>query len=363
MEIQFRPGHPQAFIATRTFDIGKTDLKAIKGGQIEFDGTLMTLDGHPTMPQPQLRGAIRVGWLVLATEYDSGAVQRPVSAGVQVRKADGGNPMDPASRAPIGTTVDSEEREVSNVASHTAATLERNESNYRREGRENRAVRPGEAGFEVVEPQDGVHVRSLKTPAKQRTDATRASTAISEANKVKIDAQEGYTREEMTSKMTPEERAQYELEIASHKMAHVPEEASQIVARVEKVQNQEKEGFTVTNEVGGGVKTADLGGTGIAGKDQVSTVESEGIKFTNTNGPKRGENVTSDNGINRQVAKSICPDFPDNYKFADPVRKKIARLQADFDDRYDVIRAVAAAETDPEMKSRVVQEFPEAFAS
>jgi hypothetical protein len=61
------------------------------------------------------------------------------------------------------------------------------------------------------------------------------------------------------------------------------------------------------------------------------------------------------------IARSICPDFPENYVFTDPVRKKIARLQADYEDRPDIIRAVAAADVDPEVRSRLIQEFPEAF--
>ena len=63
----------------------------------------------------------------------------------------------------------------------------------------------------------------------------------------------------------------------------------------------------------------------------------------------------------RKIAKSICADFPDNYVFTQTTRKKIARLQADFEDRPDVIRAVAAADTDPEVRSRLFEEFPEAF--
>jgi hypothetical protein len=63
----------------------------------------------------------------------------------------------------------------------------------------------------------------------------------------------------------------------------------------------------------------------------------------------------------RIIAKTLCADFPDIYDFEAPARKKIARIQADFENRPDIIRAVAAAETDSEMKTRLVQEFPEAF--
>jgi hypothetical protein len=65
----------------------------------------------------------------------------------------------------------------------------------------------------------------------------------------------------------------------------------------------------------------------------------------------------------RKIAKSICPDFPESYDFAAPARKKIARLQADFEDRPDVIRAVAAADTDLELRNRLFVEFPGAFTA
>jgi hypothetical protein len=63
----------------------------------------------------------------------------------------------------------------------------------------------------------------------------------------------------------------------------------------------------------------------------------------------------------RKIARAICADFPDNYVFTDSPKKKLARLQADYEDRPDVIRAVAAAETDGEVKRRLIEEFPEAF--
>ena len=90
--------------------------------------------------------------------------------------------------------------------------------------------------------------------------------------------------------------------------------------------------------------------------------------MTNTNGPgtvKRPAAPVPVNGQNddqaRTIAKAICPDFPDNYVFTDPIRKKIARLQADYEDRPDVIKAVAAADTDPEVRARLIEEFPGAF--
>jgi hypothetical protein len=63
----------------------------------------------------------------------------------------------------------------------------------------------------------------------------------------------------------------------------------------------------------------------------------------------------------RVIARAVCRDFPDLYDFDAPLRKKLARLRADFEERPDVIRAVAAAETDTEMRTLLVDEFPDAF--
>jgi hypothetical protein len=160
----------------------------------------------------------------------------------------------------------------------------------------------------------------------------------------------------------------------------------QIVGHVPAPQNRQTEGFNVTGSVGGGTEIADLGGTGGATEDQVEVVEVEGMKCTNTNTgkPKGGVKLVDKGGkapakrvvkrtapateasaeqdnVCRKIAKAICKDFPDDYVFTNAPRQKIARLQADYFDRPDVIRAVAAAETDGEVKAKLVQEFPEAF--
>lgn len=388
-QIQFRAGQPQRFVATRTFDLGSSGLKVPRGSEILFDGTQVSYEGHPSVIMPQLRGALKVGWLVLAEDFNPNDTRamRPVSAGMQVRPAEGGNPMQPRPRQMIDTSnVESEEREVRNVNQHAQETRDRNQMNYRRQGGE--VVRNNRGEMEVIEDQEGVAVRGLKTPAKQNTnlEKTNAFTAIQEANSVRIDPGQGKTREDMMAEMDEESRLAYESDIMARKAAYAPEEASapRVIGRVPQPGTRNTEGFQVRGSVGGGVGVEDLGGTGVAGKDQVTVVEAEGLRFTNTNGPKKqtrlvptnpqqapaqangnGNGHHSHNGqhdaLCRQIARSICTDFPDNYGFTDPVRKKIARLQADYDDRPDIIRAVAAADTDPEVRQRLIAEFPHAF--
>ena len=223
----------------------------------------------------------------------------------------------------------------------------------------------------------------FETPAGEKakrsfTDISYAGAAISAANKVRIKPGRGRSREELIRDaierggLTQEELAEYEQELAAMRLQHGVVASPTVVGQARAPQNQQKEGFNVTNSVGGGTEVVDLGGTGGAADETV--VESEGIKFTTTNGPKKGVRLVdkappqkdtssgeAHDSVCRKIAKAICADFPDNYVFTQTTRKKIARLQADFEDRPDVIRAVAAADTDPEVRNRLFEEFPEAF--
>ena len=391
---QFRAGENQTFIATRSFALGQSGITVPEGSEVIFDGTSVSYAGLAPVVMPQLRGALRAGWIVPQRQYDPDApAQRPQAAGMTVRQADGGNPMKPDNRRTAVTTVDEEEREVGNVEDHAAATRDRNKENYRRK-RTPRAESTAGQRYEggAVEAQDGVEVPGVcfQTPAGEEskrtsTDMTRAGSAISRANKVKIVPGKGRTREELIRDaiqrggLTGEELQEYQEELAAAISARGGDASvvnqvigSQIVGHVAAPGTRETEGFTVAGSVGGGTAIEDLGGTGAQGRQQV--VEEEGIKFTQTAGPKREVRLVDkqpaaaspvaspvDDAVCRTIAKAICKDFPENYVFTDPIRKKIARLQADYDDRPDVIRAVAAAETDGEVKMRLVQEFPEAF--
>ena len=376
-QITFRPGQPMDFTATKTFDLGTTGLKVVKGMEVGFDGTMVFIPGHPQVVMPQLRAALKTGWLVPSQSYNPNMVVRPVSANMSIRPAEGGNPMAPRARIPVNTSqVESEEREVQSVSAHASRTRQLNTGNYRREGGEE--VR-SQRGYEIIEDQEGTPVRALKTPAKQVTnlEKTNPFAAIQQANNVRIDPGEGVSREEMMAAMDEETRMAYEMDRASRIAAYDPEQAAHIVANVAGPGTQFREGLTIKGSVGGGVEIADMGGTGDT-PAQTSVVEMEGVTFrnTNTNSPKKNVRLVPTNGapkqvsapvdgadgMARQIARSICGDFPDNYQFGDPVRKKIARLQADYEDRPDIIRAVAAADTDPDVRARLLTEFPHAFA-
>ncbi len=193
-QIAYRAGTPQTFVSTRSFSLGTTGQTVPEGASVQFDGTLLTYAGLAPVNMPQLRGAVKMGWLVLDKDYDPNVVPQPLPmAGIQMRPTDGGNPMDPKPRIPVtATTVEDDERVAGSVSKHASQTAAMNKDNYRR-GSENRAV---VAGSVVIEEQDGVEVRALNTPTITGGDATEARSAIAKVERqAKIQAGEGQTRE------------------------------------------------------------------------------------------------------------------------------------------------------------------------
>jgi hypothetical protein len=341
-----------------------------------FDGQNFSFAGDIPRPLPQFLGAIKAEWVVPSAHY-TGQVTRPVSAGIAVRPAEGGNPMD-VQRKQIITTAQAEEQEVGNVSRHAAQVQQNNQTNYRRNTYNGAGVR----GFEITaaEDQEGIPVRQLGNPdgRKNPVDMTHAHAAIRAAESVQVQPGIGRSREEIMASMDPEQRAIYENELMVRKASHgildsqvswAPNHQGTVVANIQSSNGvQEREGIRTVTSTGGGTEIFDAGGTG--GQAEITTVIVEGVKMTNTNGPKKGQATQgtrpapqdlSSLDPRRVIAKSICSDFPDNYDFDASARKKIARLQADYDDRPDVIRAVAAADTDPEVRARLIEEFSEVF--
>lgn len=372
--IRFRRNEFQSFIATRTFAVPGFPSGIPRGAEILFDGAMADYAGVQ-VGCPQLLGAIKAGWLVAAEAYDEAAVEAPRPAGIQVRHAtEGGNPMRPGQGRTIMTTTESDEREVnSNIRTRAKETSQRNAAP--------RNIRPKAASAPLprgVEPQDGVEVRPLKTLSGEKskhavTTLTGNNTmaAVAEVTKGSvIEPGRGVTEEEMLARMTEEEQALYLAEKESRKAQYVDLEAAPVpVRQIRTASQQSQDGIRSTVSVGGGTAAVDL--SGVNGKASEATVTYEdGIKMTNTNGPRQGVQPArpapavvvkpANEDARRRVAKRVCPDFPDNYDFSLPPKKKMARLMADYSDRPDVIQAVYAAESD-EMKSLLEEEFPEAL--
>lgn len=363
----------EKYRATRDFGMGGMSIQ--RGMAIEFDGYNIRVAGRPPLVMPTFKGAVTAKWAVPEAEYDSGApLARPQSAGIKVRPADMGNPANRGASSMIATA-QAEENIVSDVEVHAAGVRKTNQA------RGNRVAHG-------VEPQDGVTVRTLQTQANSRNGARTTLTgsnthqALQQASQVQIEAGRGITREELMARMSPEQREQYKAEIESRKAAHLPldqrvavqqgpDHQGQVLATLAAPEDVDTMGFHITTSVGGGTETVDLSGLDGA-PAELKVVESEGMRFRQTNGPRKGEAVKQqtappvsfeDMDPRRVIARAICRDFPDQYDFEAPARKKIARLRADFEDRPDVIRAVAAAETDSDVKGLLVGEFPEAFQS
>jgi len=372
------------FIAARSFALGNTGLTLAKGQEVLFDGTTADVGGDE-MSLPTLRGAVKAGWLVLAQNYDEDDMEaeRPRAAGIQTHHpTQGGNPMDPRSRTAgrtTMTTTETDEREVGNVGQHANQARNAN-TNYRR----GQPVNPGMIGN--AESQDGVEVRKLKTPSGERAKQTRTvltAGSVGQAMKdteVTITAGQGQSEEEYVSRLAPDAAEEYLASKAAKRAQYVDDDAPKVIGRVGKSKAPTtREGISAPMSVGGGVETGDLQGMD-PGKAKKATVTQEGMTFQTTNAGTRGDQAhPRDNGrpaqaapgvvvkqastdVRRMVAKQLCPDFPENYDFAAADKKKLARLQADYEDRFDVLRAVFAAEGDA-FKGLLMQEFPQAFAS
>jgi hypothetical protein len=95
-EVQLTPGVFRDFRATVQFHLGKIQQDVKKGVVVQFDGTTLKLDGV-SHPYPELRSAIREGWLALVGANVSDYV--PQSANVQVRAAQAGKGAKQASTA------------------------------------------------------------------------------------------------------------------------------------------------------------------------------------------------------------------------------------------------------------------------
>ncbi len=404
---QFRAGRMDSYITTRPFTLGNTGVTVPSGAEILFDGTKAHVDGAE-YTLPFLRGAVKAGWMVLADAYnpDDPRYSQKTRAHIQVRPPKGGNPLDPQPRMAIVTT-ESDEREVGNVRQHAASTERGNRGYVRGQTPVNVTIRGVEAGQLVrtqrgmmeVEVQDGVTLdRELQTPAgersKERLDLTseKAAQALRVAQNAQVKPGQGISEDEMLDRMSEEDRAEYLARKDALRSQYVtdpaptaalPRPASrQVVFRVASTKNGQHEGMSFTNTVGGGVQIGDASDGEVVGRvhgnDEVETFEQEGIKFTTTNASARKRPVVNSQthvassepaapvpahlDVRRSIAKAVCPDFPANYDFALSPKKKLARLQADYEDRTDVLRAVFAAESD-DMKALLIQEFPQAFAA
>ena len=368
-QIRFKTGEFQEFTATRSFELSNFGVKVMKGREIEFDGSLVKYDGAQYQ-FPQFRSAVAAGWVVPTSEYDENnpVYQAPASANIKMRPTKDTDKSDGKTAA---TTIEADERIVMSSAKHAADTRQQN--------------RPASAGTRlagnagVAEAQDGVPVRTLKTAAKVKGSIAEVTAAVHASTSVQIDPGQGITEQQMLDRMSETDRQVYLAQKSSLKSRYVDDAASSTGVKVGEVKSagvRQADGVKLTQTVGGGTEVSDGVGVEVATlrKDETSERVEDGITFKNTNGPRRNatpqhptqvaatpvmmRDGTAD--VRLQIARAMCPEFPQSYDFAAPERKKLARLQADFEDRPDVLRAVFAAESD-DFKQKLLSEFPQAF--
>jgi len=273
-----------------------------RGDDMVFDSDSNLHFQGTVIPCPRFPGAIKAGWVVPADDFSEDVQHVAKSANISIRPAEGGNPLNPKPKHAV-SMAQPEEREVRRVYQGKTAN--------------------NTAG--VATAADGVVVRTLTTPAKSTTEMTDSNFAVAEAraNSVKVKPGRGITRDEMLDQMDDESREQYLAELEARKSSK-----DGVVASQAKAVSAPKKAVPAPKK---------------ATASAAVLVPATGVD------------------VRRKVAKSICPDFPDNYDFNLPVKKKIARLMADYEDRPDVIKAVAAAETDADMRHALIEEFAEVF--
>jgi hypothetical protein len=369
MAIAYRYNEFQSFVATRSFDLGSTGIKLTRGMPILFDGSTADVGGAK-FPIPTLRGAVTRGWIVPEEDFDEDddEEQERVSANIQFRPAQQAG--DPRTNRP-GTAVEADERIVMTRGGRAAEAQQRTAASHAaRHGSPRRTPQ-----VEAVD-QGGIMVRSLSTPARSVTEVTSSSvgSAIEAAKKVKIEGGRGRSQEEYLAQLSPEEREEYlsrkeALRAEKNLGAHAPPPV--VAPRVKTAKRQTADGVTSRATVTTGTEIYDAGGS--AGEADQSVTVVEGMAFRNTNGPKRaykreGEvsaapaaKVAVSSDARRRLALRLCPDFPAAYDFDGPLKRKVALLRLNFEDRSDVLNAVFAAESD-EFKNILLAEFPEAFA-
>lgn len=424
-QIKFVPGKMEHFISTKAFTLGGTNHSVYAGMEILFDGTNVELNGSRFV-LPTLRGAIKMGWIVPADQYDPGAEPGAnPSANIEVRAANdlGQNPLSPPKKSAI-VTVESDERVVMSRSERTQQAQQRTTEVRQAQSRAGAFVARGSSSELVGGAEFGVEVgRPFQTSAKTGLQVTpnTVGTAIRDAELVKIQPGEGISEEDLLAKMSDEERAQYlakkearKDDIQSRTPGYVPPPAVTtnlasmnqgrqgaqaqpksravvasgipVVGRVAPAQTRVQEGISVGVTSGGGVETFDASGS--TERPRETVVEQEGMVFRNTNGPKAGfgqqpvrvepppsstllsdtdepkSRIESDGTAEyrRMVAKSLCKDFPDSYNFSAHWKKRLAMIRLNYEDRPDIIRAIFAAESD-EFKKVIIEEFPDAFPS
>jgi hypothetical protein len=378
-QIRYRPGQMEKYITTKSFELGNSGQKVLDGMEILFDGTNAELNGS-RMVLPTLRGAVRLGWMVLEDQYDPDAGASPnISANIGFRPANdlGQNPLAPPKRI-SAAVVESDERVVMNRGERTAAAQQQTIQARAQQGRAGAFVARGNAP-DVGGSEFGVEVnRILQTPAKSALQVTpnTVGAAISQANQVKIQPGQGITEEQLLAAMTEDEREAHQTakearkaDVLTRFVGYVPppaqttnlavnnqtqpkrtepkartmvaSEPRQVARIASAVQPKTVEGVSVGVTTGGGTEIFDASGSD--GVPQQSVVQAEGMTFRNTNGPKKAfPGVTPATPVAQPQRAAQEEDYPEEQPShierdgtADARRMTAKMICSEFPDEYD----------------------------
>ena len=155
MEIEFKSGEFQDFRAVTKFHVGQIERDIVEGEVLQFDGQVARIGGSE-QPLSSLRGAIKVGWLVLSS--DTTTKYRPKAAQTTMRPAQG---QDREKKAVGVQTVTDDERDLGSVKT----VRDRGDGIVKR----NAVIRDDSDGSE------GVAVGKIRSPAVRKTELTGAN--------------------------------------------------------------------------------------------------------------------------------------------------------------------------------------------
>lgn len=336
-----------SYRATMDFSLG-TGEKIYRDQTIAFDGfNLITEEGVRQMPF--LKGAIKQGWLVPEGDSESGPPGPRVAPLTLGPTQHTGN-SDKRTKVPIYTT-EEDAKPVTSIKDRTASVEKRNK------------------GL-VATVDDGTVVRSVSTPThmKSRLDSTGSAQAeiTKYENKIQIKPEAQKHRMEDMSDEDLEAYLQEKERRIQARVATLPS-TPRIVApgkRMPVISGDEDSSIAIST-----TKTK---------KAKTKKIEAEGISFEvtaplNQDAPdpetlwespppkKSSVSLSSDASRRLLMARKLCKDFPENYNFDAPDRKKLARITADYEDRPDVVRAIWTVEKDA-FKVVLEENFPDLFS-
>lgn len=353
------------YICTKTFRV-REDIIIKLNDPVEFDGTYLYLKNLKPIEAPNLHHVITdKGWLVLEEEYEGAT--RPASAPIMVTPATTGNVapgMSGGMKQPMKFQHFQDEQKY--ALDRTASIKSLRPINHNQ-------FTQSSAGSAQGGEMNVDNSIQLKVPSKSAGDPFSGQLK-SELSDVQITPRKGTSQEELLAQLSPRDKLRREYELAKQSVmvkvraASNPHEAEAQAMREENMRLHEQfkerlaqmesghveaEGITFRNTTASG---------SIPVSDPVAFVPTPVVAERPKAVPVAAKARKSvDPAVKTLIAKSVLPEFPfDSYDFAAPDHKKLARIDLDFDTRFDVLKAIYAAEDD-HIRGHIAENYPDAL--